>query len=204
MNVRIALAALAGVATLTAAGVATTAVSASASTTSTTHVVPSPPGCTAGQLSAMLSMSQVKGHNLSFVLTLTNTSHQACTVSGYPGLQLLNSWKQPLSTKTVLVQSTFPALGKIVLLPGRSATATISFTVYGRYFGWNQRGFPFLGAKAAYLQVTLPSTGMPWPWGHSWIPAQHFTLRIPGGPVRIVQNRLSETALMGHMPVHPW
>ena len=208
MKVRIALATLAGVAAMAMTGVATTAASASASIPPTpAPVAHQPPGCDVGQLSAALSLPRVKGHEYSYVLTLTNISHHhACTVSGYPGLQLLSAFRLPIPTKTIEVKRAFHAPEKIVLPPGRSATAEISFTVYGAPSGRHPHGMPFPWAKAVYLKVTLPGfpeqgrPGEP----HHWLPAQYFTLRIPGGPVRVVHNQLFETALAGHLPVFPW
>lgn len=198
MKIRFAVAALASLAALTGAGVAT-AGSASASTTTAPAAVRTLPGPVAAPLSAKLSLSQVRGNERSYVLTLTNVSHRPLTVFGYPGLQLLNIWMKPLPTKVIPVLRTFPGPGKVVLLPGQSATARISLTVYGRHF-WFPHGTPVYGAKAAFLRVTLPSVPLPWAPGqaHHWTPAQHFTLSIPGGPVRVVQNRLYETALAGH------
>jgi hypothetical protein len=199
VRIRTTLATIAGVATLATVGVAAVATSASASTTSpttTSHVVYTPGACTVGNLSATLTLGhQVKGNNRELILTLTNTSHRACTVSGYPGLQLLTVRYAPLPTTTIPVLGKSPFPAKIVLFPGRSATADITFAVYGRFYPWNYSGSPFYGAKAAYLVVTLPNAQRP--------SGQHFTLKIPGGPVRIVQNRLHETALAGTFPVFP-
>ncbi len=204
MKIRFAVAALAGVTALAGIGVAT-AGSASASTTAAPAAVRTLPGPAAAPLSARLSLSHVRGNERSYTLTLTNVSHHPLTVSGYPGLQLLNSWMKPLPTTTVPVMRTFPLPGKVTLRPGQSATARISLTVYGPH-RWFPRGTPFYGAKAAFLQVTLPSMPMPGEpgHGHHWLPAQHFTLLIPGGQVRVVQNRLFETALTGQGPVFPW
>jgi Domain of unknown function (DUF4232) len=198
VRIRTALAALAGVATLATVGAATVATGASASTTTTTttsHVVYTPSACTVGNLSATLTVGHPSGwNNRELVLTLTNKGYRACTISGYPGLQLLNAKYWPLPTTTTPVIKGIPA--KIVLLPGRSVTAEITFAVYGQHYRWNYSGFPFYGASAAYLVVTLPGTHQP-----SW---QHFTLKIPGGPVRVVQNHLYETALVGTHPIFPW
>jgi hypothetical protein len=204
VKIRFAVAALAGLTALAGVGVAT-AGSASASTTTAPAAVRTLPGPVAAPLSARLSLSQVRGNERSYTLTLTNVSHHPLTVSGYPGLQLLNSWRKPLPTTTVPVMRTFPLPGKVTLFPGQSATARISLTVYGRHF-WYPRGMPFYGAKAAFLQVTLPSVPLPPTPGHAhgWLPAQHFTLLIPGGQVRVVQNRLYETALTGQGRVVPW
>ncbi len=196
MKIRIALATFAGVATMATLGAAAIAPSAGATTTPSpvTHVVPAPPG--PGDLSARLSMPVVKGKNVSFVLTLTNVSHHAVTVSGFPDLKLLNIFRHPLPTRTVLVTSPF-FIHKVVLFPGHSATAKISFVTFGRFFP----GHHFLAAKAAFLQVTLPSAAKPWPH-HGFMPQVRSTLWIPGGPVRVVQNTLYETALTGMPFVH--
>ncbi len=192
MKIRIALATFAGVATLATVGAAVMAPGAGAATTTATpatRVVPAPPPGP-GDLSARLSMPVVRGHNVSFVLTLTNVSHHAVTVSGFPGLTLLDIFRHPLPTKTVQVTS--PFIHKVVLFPGHSATSTISFVKFGRFFP----GHHFFGARAWYLQVTLPSAPMPWPH-HGFVPPVRFTLLIPGGPVRVVQNTLTVTALTG-------
>jgi hypothetical protein len=221
VKVRIALAALAGVAMLATVAVAATATSASASTLPNTvsHITYAPRDCAGWQLSATLTRGyQTSSNNRELVLTLTNTSRTACTLSGSPGLQLLNSKYQPLPTTTVQAPGRTFWSGKTVLLPGRSATAEITFAVSGPFYrGWNSPTPAFYQGGAAYLVVTLPGSypvygqpnwqpyGQPnWqPYGQpNWQPSgQHFVLPIPGGPVRIVQNRLYETPLMGHFPV---
>lgn len=197
MKVRIALATLAGVATLATVGVAAAAPSAGASTipaTTVSHVIYAPQGCATWQLSATLTSGhQAQWNQRALVLTLTNTSRSACTVSGYPGLQLLNSKYWPLPTTTVRLPGKSPWPGTIVLFPGKSATANITFTVFKYFYPpWKYSG-PSFSPSAAYLVVTLP--GLHQPYG------QHFVLKIPGGPVRIVQNKLYETALTGYFPV---
>lgn len=188
MKVRIALAALAGVATLATVGVAFMATSAGASTAPTTvSQVNYPPPGAGWQLSATLTRGpQTAWNHRELVLTLTNTSYRAITVANYPGLQLLNNRYWPLPTTTVRVpERTWGPTG-IVLLPGKSATADITFTVYGHVFPFYS-GPPMFSPSAAYLAVTLPS-------------GAHFSLKIPGGPVRIVQDRLTETPLTGNFP----
>jgi len=198
VKVRIALAALAGVATLATVGVAAAAPSAGAGTipaTTVSHVILAPPGCATWQLSVTLTRGyQAQWNQRELILTLTNTSRRACTVSGYPGLQLLNSRYGPLPTTTVRIPGVSPWPGTIVLLPGKSATANITFAVVKSFYPpWKYSGPPFFSQSAAYLVVTFP--GFHQPYG------QHFVLKIPGGPVRIVQNRLYETPLMGYFPV---
>jgi len=198
VKVRIALAALAGMATLATVGVAAAAPSAGASTvpaTTVSHVTYAPPGCATWQLSAALTRGyQAPWNQRTLVLTLTNTSRSACTVSGYPGLQLLNSKYWPLPTTTVRLPGKSPWPGTIVLFPGKSATANITFAVSKSFYPpWKYSGPPFFSQSAAYLVITLPGFHQPY-----W---QHFVLKIPGGPVRIVQNKLYETPLMGYFPV---
>ncbi len=219
MKVRIALAALAGVATLATVGVAATATSASASTIPTSvsrityHISYAPRGCPGSQLSATLTSGYQNRHNRELVLTLTNAGSTACNLSGYPGLQLLNSRYQPLPTAVVQVPGRTSWSGPTVLLPGLSLTADITFAVSGPYYpGGNQAGLFYQGS-AAYLVVTLPGYPVsgPQPLGPPYqqpsgqiyrLPyGQRFVLAIPSGPVRIVQDRLYETPLMGYFAV---
>jgi len=204
VKIRIAAAALAGVASLAMIGMAAAAPGASASTASAmtvSHVIYTPRACTVGRLSARLS-GPVWGAHRTDTLTLTNIGNRACTLYGYPGLQLLNSRYQPLLTTTIRIYNRMPYRFPIVLLPGQSATATISYSVYRPWYGWNYTGPRFFGASAAYLVVTLPGTPPFGLWQHFWW-QHHFVLRIPGSPARIVQNRLYETMLAGP-PLFIW
>jgi Protein of unknown function (DUF4232) len=203
VKVRIALATLAGMATLAMVGVAAAATGASASTIPTTasHVTYPRGDCAGGQLTATLTSGyQSRGNNREMVLTLTNASSMACNLSGYPSLQLLNNRYGPLPTTTVQVTVRTSWSAQTVLRPGQSATADITFAVYGTV----RRGLPYTPAfyqwGATYLAVTLPGSnrayGLP-----NWHPyMQRLVLPIPGGPVRIVQNRLYETPLMLAFP----
>lgn len=201
MKVRIALAALAGVATLAAVGVAT-AGSASASTTPTTtvsHVIPKPPPtCTPWQLSATLSPPSVQGHVYTYTLTLTNNSYKACTVSGPLGVTLYGKYG-PMYTTVIRVPvkpvpapfkgAYFPGL--ILLNHGQSATATISFKALGYWSPWKYMKPPFYGGITTGMLVTLPQ-------GHG-----SFFFRI--GPVKVYKNTVYVTALTGPpCPVWPF
>jgi hypothetical protein len=205
MKFRIALAALAGAAALAAAGAAATAPSAGASTvpatTTVSHITyPSPPRGYAGwQLAATLTRGyQTWGNHRELVLTLTNTSQWPVSLAGYPGLQLLTSKYQPLPTTTVPVTVRYPWANSIVLRPGQSATADITFTVYQMVYPWKHYGPPYFMPSAAYLVVTLPGSHQ----GHYQGYGQHFLLKMPGGPVRILQDKLYETPLMGQSPIY--
>ena len=198
MKVRIALAALAGVATLATVGVAAAAAAAGASTiqpTTMSQVTHAPPGCAAGQLSVTLTRGyQTRWNYRELIVTVTNTSHRACTVSGYPSLQLLNKWYSPLPTSTVRVpaRTFWPAVA--ALFPGQSVRADITFAVFNYFYPASKYiGPPLFQQAAAYLVVTLPGVHQPY-----W---QHFVLKIPGGPVRIMQDRLYESPLMGYVPI---
>jgi Protein of unknown function (DUF4232) len=207
VKVRIALATLAGMATLAMVGVAATATSASASTIPTTvsHITYPSGDCAGGQLTATLTRGyQTRWNNRELVLTLTNTSSRACSMSGYPGLQLLNNRYQPLSTTVVQVPGQTYWRAQTVLRPGQSATADITFAVSGLFYPARNYTPAFYPRGAAYLAVTLPGTyqaSRP-PYGQPnlmpYMP--RFVLPIPGGPVRIVQDRLYETPLMLEFP----
>jgi len=194
MKIRTALAALAGVAALASVGMTATAAGASTTVTTPPPVIHTVPVCTVGQLTAQLSSGYVFQFNhRDLTLTLTNTSWRACTVSGYPGLQLLGFRWQPLPTTVDHVFSWSPSAMPITLYPGQSATATISFTLAGRYYPGQY--YPFRTPSAYYLEVTLPGFYPVHPMWGWWQPS--FILRIPGAPVRIQQDRLFETALTG-------
>ena len=209
MRVRMALAALAGVAALATAGMAAAGTSAGASTIPTTvsHITYAPRDCAGSQLTATLTRGPwTRGNNRELVLMLTNNSSSACTLSGYPGLQLLNNSYRPLPTTTVPGTERIPVQvpgrtlvpGGTVLRPGQPAIADITFAVQGgRFYPQpNYSGPPFSQGSAAYLVVTLPNAypGYGQQYGH------RFVLPIPGGPVRIVQDRLYETPLMLEFP----
>lgn len=213
MKIRIALATLAGVAALATVGVAATATSASAGTVpaSISHITYAPRGCAGGQLSATLTSGyRTWWNNRELVLTLTNTSSRACSLSGYPGLQLLNRQYAPLPTAVVQVPGRTSWWGETVLLPGQSVTADITFAVGGPYYPAGIHAWPFYQGRAAYLAVTLPGLhpvygqqpyGQPTGRPYWQLFEPRFVLPIPGGPVRIVQNRLYETPLTGYFPV---
>jgi hypothetical protein len=105
MKIKIALAAFAGVATLAAVGgVAAAGGTTTATTAATTAAVQTtytPPRAYIGDLAAGFHGYKVEMGHANFILTLTNISNHSVSLYGYPGLQLMNASKQPLSTRTL-------------------------------------------------------------------------------------------------------
>jgi len=197
------LAALAGAVMLAGTGAVAAGAGSSASglakdaTTASTYY---PGGCTYGDLSASFHGYQT-GYRFTsngqdtrgFLLTLTNVGNQSCTVDGYPGLQLLNAQMQPMPTKTVWGNTYFdtnPGPSAIVLSPGETAIADISFTIR------STESPLFRPAASYYLEVTPPNS------------YQHFTLALPKGVTYIWPSQLQVTALARHTPyttfTWPW
>ncbi len=186
MKLRIALAALTGVATLVAVG-ATAAAATGTPAAVKTAVTASytPPRCNVEQLSASFHGYQMEMGSRGFLLTLTNVGNRSCTLYGYPGLQLENAKHQPLPTRTVWGMSYFDrnqVKAPIVLSPGETASADISFGVYGT---------PANSVLATYLEVTPPNC---------WF---HFTLKIPYGPALVYLHQVQVTPMARHTPYLP-
>ncbi len=188
MKLRIALAAFASVATLAAVG-AVAAGSASSATTTATRTAAqttyTPPRAHIGDLSAGFHGYQMEMGTRGFILTLTNISNHSVSLYGYPGLQLLNARKQPLPTRTLWGMSYFArnqVKSLIVLSPGETASASISFGVYGTRSN---------SVLAYYMEVTPPNC-----YGH-------FTLKIPYGPALVYLHQVSVTPMVYHTPYIP-
>ena len=188
MKLRTALAAVASVATLAAVGTVA-AVSASSATTTTTQTAAqttyTPPRCYIGDLAAGFRGFQMEMGTRGFILTLTNTSNHSCTLYGYPGLQLLNAKLQPLRTRTLWGMTNFDrnqVKSPIVLSPGETASADISFGVYGT---------PSNSVLATYMEVTPPNC------------YSHFILKIPYGPVLVYLHQVQVTPMARHTPYIP-
>jgi Domain of unknown function (DUF4232) len=188
MKLRIAVAAFASVATLAGIG-AVTAVSASSASTTTTQTTGqttyTPPRAHIGDLSAGFHGYQTEMGTRGFIVTLTNISDHSVSLYGYPGLQLLNAQKQPLPTTTLWGMSYFDrnqVKSLIVLSPGETASADISFGVYGT---------PANSVLAYYLEVTPPNC------------YSHFTLKIPYGPALVYLHQVQVTPMAYHTPYIP-
>ncbi len=188
MKFRIAVAAFAGVATLAAAGAvaASTASGASTATAQTAaQTTYTPPRAHIGDLSAGFHGYQMEMGTRGFIVTLTNISNHSVSLYGYPGLRLLNAAKQPLPTKTLWGMSYFArnqVKSLIVLSPGETASADISFGVYGTRSN---------SVLAYYLEVTPPNC-----YGH-------FILKIPYRPALVYLHQVSVTPMAYHTPYIP-
>jgi len=188
MKVRIALAAFASVATLAAVGGITAATASGAATTAANTAAPTtytPPRCYIGDLSAGFHGYQIEMGTRGYILTLTNIGNHSCTLYGYPGLQLLNARMQPLPTRTLWGSSYFdrdPGKSLIVLSPGETASADISYGVYGIRSN---------SVLAYYMEVTPPNC------------YDHFILKIPYGPALVYLHQVQVTAMARHTPYLP-
>jgi hypothetical protein len=101
--------------------------------TKTTTTTPAPSAvaaCAGSDLSG--SFKEVPGSagagQISYALTLTNASSNACFVSGIPQLQLLDAQSGALSTSESAAQPGQATAAKVVLQPGASATAEARFS----------------------------------------------------------------------------
>ena len=188
MKLRIAIAAFASVATLGAVGAVAAVWPSSASTTTTqtaAQTTYTPPRCYIGDLSAGFHGYQIEMGSRGFLLTLTNISNHSCTLYGYPGLQLLNAKLQPLPTMTLWGMTYFDrnqVKSLIMLSPGETASADISFGVYGT---------PSNSVLATYMEVTPPNC------------YNHFILKIPYGPVLVYLHQVQVTPMARHTPYIP-
>jgi uncharacterized protein DUF4232 len=188
MKLRIGLAAIAGVAMLAGGGLAaaaTTGTAAPAAATTAATSMGTAPWCTFGQLSASFHGYQREMGHRGFLVTLTNISNRSCSLYGYPGLRLENAAHKPLPTTTQWGATWFsPNPGKttVVLSPGETASADISFSEYNS---------PSQAVFASYLEVTPPNC-----WSH-------FTLKMPNGPTWVYLHRVNVTPMARHTPYMP-
>jgi hypothetical protein len=99
-------------------------------TVTTTPAPSAAAACGAADLSG--SFAGVPGSagagQISYALTLTNSSASACFVSGIPQLQLLDAQGGALSTSVSAAQPGQGTAAKVVLQPGASATAEARFS----------------------------------------------------------------------------
>ena len=95
---------------------------------------------------------------ISYRLTVTNTSNSACFVSGLPQLQLLDAQGGALSTSVTAAQPGTATAAKIVLQPSASATSDARFSPDVPGVGEGQAGQP-CEPVAHQLQVTATGGG---------------------------------------------
>lgn len=79
--------------------------------------------CHTRELGAALQQQRPGGGSRYAVLTLTNRSNRSCPVTGFPGLQLLDSSRQPLPTNAVRDQQ--QPTQTVQLAPGAAAYTTL-------------------------------------------------------------------------------
>jgi hypothetical protein len=165
--VRPVAAVIAGLATIAAGcGGSTTVTVTSTRTVTTTRTVTETPttpsaavACTGGDLSG--SFDVVRGSagagQVSYALTLTNSSQSSCFVSGIPEVQLVGADGSVLPTQVSAAHPGQGTAAKIALQPGQSATAQARFSPDVPGVGDRQGGQ--CQPKAATLRVTMPSGG---------------------------------------------
>jgi hypothetical protein len=177
------IAALAGAAGLALIG-GTAALASQAASAGTPRPAASirTPRCSAKEMSAGLHGFQALVANRGFILTLTNTGKDSCSVDGYAGLKLKNAAHHPVRSRTHRGGTYFaadPGKHLIVLSPGETASADFAF---GAGTGGST------DSVATYLLVAPPGT------------SRYLTVRIPGAQVRIDLGKLFVTAMARHTP----
>ncbi len=153
-------------------------VAGTAGTAAAAPAARAPQRCHTTALAASLHSDDQDGvGNFGQDLALTNTSHQTCTVYGYPGLGLQNSRHGNLAIKIVWGSTYFagdPRPHTVTLKPGQSAYADVA---------WHA---PY-GVKSvtpSFLEVTPPNE------------TTHLTIRF--APGAIDDDTVTVTALTTH------
>jgi hypothetical protein len=118
-------AALAAAATVVTAGCSSS--SSSTSSTSTSTSSPSRPApCQTSQLRGSFTDEQGSTGHYHATLVFTNTTTTACTIAGYPALQMLGPAHQPITTSV----SPDPSLGAptpVILAPAHRASTPLTW-----------------------------------------------------------------------------
>lgn len=136
----------------------------SSTTTSTTTSTTAPPTtgrCRTSGLAVTIGPNSVGAGHVANVFTFTNIAATACTLYGYPGLQLLDAAGKPIATKVVRGAALYyanPNLTKVMLAPGTHAsfaTAYDEISLHGRQC-----------SISASVEVTAPNA-----YGHTIVPA---------------------------------
>lgn len=121
-------------ATTTTGGSGTTSTSPGASTTTTDANTAAVPTCQVSQLSIEPHQAGGAAGTISLTISLRNMSATACTLEGYPGMQLLTAGGTPITTTVVhggfsgsvpSAASQPPSL--VTLAPGFSATFWLQY-----------------------------------------------------------------------------
>jgi Protein of unknown function (DUF4232) len=95
-----------------------------------TATTPSVPACSAGQLGGIFAgvPGSAGAGQISYRLTLTNTSNGRCYVSGLPSVQLIDAQGGNLPTSVTAAQPGQATAAKIVLQPRSSAVSEARFS----------------------------------------------------------------------------
>jgi hypothetical protein len=182
MKTRALLIALTGAALIATAGGVAAASQGGPRASAGTAAAAAVPRCATQNLSAGLHGGQAGLGNHGFILTLTNTGNQSCSLDGYPGLGLENSRHKALTSHTFWGSTYFdhdPGRALIVLSPGETASAD---------FAYGSDGIASHSVTATYLEITPPDD------------RTHLTVRLPGAPVLIYHGNLDVTAMARHTP----
>ena len=172
----------AGVTAALTAGVTALLVAGSAGSAVAAPRAAAPQRCHTSALSASLHVSANNAAmgNRDGQLVLTNTSHQTCTVYGYPGLGLQNAGHKVLPIKVSWGSTYFaadPGRHTVTLKPGQSAWADLAWHApYG-----------VTSVTPSYLEITPPNE------------TTHLTIHF--APGAIDDDTLHVTALAAHLPV---
>ncbi len=169
----------AGVTAALTAGVTALLVAGSAGSAVAAPRAAAPQRCHTSALSASLHVSANNAAmgNRDGQLVLTNTSHQTCTVYGYPGLGLQNAGHKVLPIKVSWGSTYFaadPGRHTVTLRPGQSAYAD---------FGWSAP-YGITSVTPSYLEVTPPDE------------TAFRLIRFPSGAIN--DGTLRVTALSAH------
>ncbi len=152
-----ALAGCGGAKTVTVTQTVTRTVPHTVTTTPPPAAAPACPGSSLGGTFAGIPGSAGAGQ-ISYRLTVTNTSNAACFVTGMPQLQLLDAQGAALPTSVTAAQPGQATAAKIVLQPSASATSDARFSPDVPGVGEGQAGKP-CEPVAHQLQVTANGGG---------------------------------------------
>jgi hypothetical protein len=158
--------------TAPAAGTARTAANARLASATTV------PRCHQGKLVAGLYGHENASDQGGFILTLTSTSQESCSLAGYPGLGLQNASHQALTSHVHWGSTVFapdPGRRLIMLSPGETLSASVSFGYTSKY-----------PLHAVYLEITPPGA------------YRHLVVAIPDGTGNGSNGNLYVTALARH------
>ena len=129
-----------------------------ATTTATAPTTSAAPACTGSSLDGSFAVvaGSAGAGQISYVLTVRNTSDSACYVSGLPQLQLLDAQGGALQTSVSAAQPGTATAAKIVLQPSSSAKSEARFSPDVPGQGEGQAGQP---CEPVAHQAKVTATG---------------------------------------------